>query len=45
MSKNKKTPKPSSDVPKCPICGRRSTVRHLEERTHYCDHCRQAFNA
>ncbi|MHB0969778.1 MAG: hypothetical protein ACYC7A_15145 [Thermoanaerobaculia bacterium] len=34
-----------SDMPKCPTCGRRSTVRRLQERMHYCDHCKQAFNA
>jgi ribosomal protein L37AE/L43A len=34
----------NSNLPKCPICGRKSTVRRLDERMHYCDHCRQAFN-
>lgn len=44
MKGSRKT-SPKSDLPKCPVCGRRSTVRQLHERMHYCDHCRQAFNA
>lgn len=39
----KKTPPSDPNIPKCPVCGRRSTVRKIEERMHYCDHCQQAF--
>ena len=44
MSKaNKSKQNVTADIPKCPICGRRSTVRRIDESAHYCDHCRQAF--
>lgn len=44
MSKAKKAKQNvNPDMPKCPICGRRSTVRRIEESMHYCDHCKQAF--
>ena len=41
----KKAAQSNPNMPKCPMCGRRSTVRRLEERMHYCDHCKQAFTA
>jgi ribosomal protein L37AE/L43A len=45
MKKNAAKQQPAnSNLPKCPVCGRKSTVRRLDERMHYCDHCRQAFN-
>lgn len=44
MSKASKQKKPAAtDMPKCPICGRRSTVRRVEGGMYYCDHCHQAF--
>lgn len=29
--------------PRCRFCGRRNTVRRLEGRRYYCDHCQQMF--
>ena len=46
MSNDKKKAAPASaNLPKCSVCGRKSTVRRLDERMFYCDHCKQAFNA
>lgn len=46
MSKqNKQKPANTQNKPPCPICGRRSSVRLIGDRMHYCDHCREAFTA
>ena len=31
------------NLPRCPFCGRRITVRKVEERLHHCEHCRKMF--
>lgn len=41
-SKDKPKPKPA-EGPRCPICGRRNTVRKLEPRVYHCDHCQKMF--
>ncbi|HVT42968.1 MAG TPA: hypothetical protein VMT00_01120 [Thermoanaerobaculia bacterium] len=44
MPKHKKQKPPvNPNTPACPVCGRRSTVRRIGERMHYCDHCHEAF--
>ena len=42
MSSKKDAAKKKPDMPKCPICGRRSTVRKSGE-DFFCVHCREMF--
>lgn len=28
---------------RCPFCGRRQAVRHIEADQYHCDHCRRLF--
>jgi ribosomal protein L37AE/L43A len=30
-------------VPKCTLCGRRITVRKIEDRLYHCSHCQKMF--
>lgn len=47
MSKNqtKKEQATPNQGPRCTFCGRRSTVRKLEEGLLYCSHCEKMFKA
>jgi len=37
-------PRPADpNLPRCPFCGRRITVRKVEDRLHHCAHCRKMF--
>jgi ribosomal protein L37AE/L43A len=42
MSEEKEST-PIEDV-KCPWCGRKKTVRQLDERTYHCDYCQRMFD-
>lgn len=33
----------AEQTPRCRFCGRRNTVRRLDSRQLYCDHCQQMF--
>ena len=41
--KKKKTKEVDKSIPKCPFCGRRITVKQVEERIFDCSHCRKMF--
>jgi ribosomal protein L37AE/L43A len=44
MSKeSKKRDRPGIQGPRCPFCGRGKSVRKIEDRLYYCDHCRKMF--
>ncbi len=47
MGKGKKKKKASKAVdpslPKCTFCGRRITIRKVEERLYHCSHCEKMF--
>ncbi|HSM50453.1 MAG TPA: transposase [Thermoanaerobaculia bacterium] len=38
-------PSPAPSGPKCPFCGRRVSVRRIEEGLYHCDHCQKMFQA
>ena len=41
--KKKKQPNIPKDIPKCPFCGRRITVKKLEPGLYNCDYCDKMF--
>ncbi len=42
--KKKRPSKPvDKSLPKCAFCGRRITVRKVEDRLYHCSHCQQMF--
>ncbi|HVS04162.1 MAG TPA: transposase [Thermoanaerobaculia bacterium] len=43
MSKRKPEQAPKAEAPRCPFCGRRITVRRIEDRLYHCDHCQKMF--
>ncbi|MFQ5544124.1 MAG: hypothetical protein ACE5FY_07210 [Nitrospiria bacterium] len=43
MKKNKKKKEIDPNIPKCPFCGRRITVKHIDERLYNCTHCEKMF--
>jgi ribosomal protein L37AE/L43A len=40
MKPNTKPPAPEV---RCPFCGRRNTVRQMEDKLYFCSHCDQMF--
>jgi ribosomal protein L37AE/L43A len=45
MAKKKKDQRQVAkpEGPRCPFCGRRNTVRRIEDRLYHCDHCQKMF--
>lgn len=39
----KKVPTQKPDSPRCPFCGRRITVRQIDDKVYHCDHCQKMF--
>ena len=39
----KKKGKPRPEGPACPFCGRRKSVKRLEDGLCWCDHCQRMF--
>ena len=33
------------DMPKCPFCGRRKTVKNIEDDLYFCSHCQKMFRS
>lgn len=41
--KKKKKPPIDPNIPKCPFCGRRITVKKVEDNLFDCSHCEKMF--
>ncbi len=43
MKKNKKKKEVDPSIPKCSFCGRRNTVKHIDDRLYNCEYCEKMF--